>query len=344
MLRLLYSWLLRLHPPAFRERFTEEMLCIFDQTVASEARTERHAASGLLADGVVSLVRQWTRIAVSPEEADAFAGDSIPAVGSPVFSSLPGFKPRPGAMIYGVTLSIAAFCVVFFAMRYSWTHRAAIVLPVESYAADSSSSDSSTTSSPGFTLPSVATSDNQADAQPQSRFDLANAAQLSKPETVTSEQATENGIKPASSSAGIAPRFDRKIAAGITTRRLTRQDGENTPDKFGTAADSVANSSASDYPDEVVSAPASAWLEPYVGNYITDAPAHSQIAVTARNGHLEIEIDGQDKIAAVAASSKTKFLLVGKTNDSIGFVVNDNGAVRELNLYRDGHLIAAHRR
>src|SRR5579863_1522690 len=183
MLRLLYSCLLRLHPAGFKERFSEEMLCIFDQTVAGHAERRVRAACRLLTDGLASLVRQWTRIAVSPEEADALAADSIPADGLPVFCSLPAFKPRLGAMIYGAALSLAAFCVVFVAMRYSWTHRATVVLPVESYeaessGADSSGADSSTPSSQGFTLPSAATPDSQAGAQPQNGFDSRNTEQL----------------------------------------------------------------------------------------------------------------------------------------------------------------------
>jgi D-alanyl-D-alanine carboxypeptidase len=51
--RSLYRGLLRLHPPAFRERFGEEMLWIFDEAA------EMQGVARLLADGVVSLVRQW---------------------------------------------------------------------------------------------------------------------------------------------------------------------------------------------------------------------------------------------------------------------------------------------
>src|SRR3989442_15265254 len=53
MLRSLYRRLLYLHPPAFRQRFAEEMLWIFDEAAAT------HGALGLFADGLVSLLRQW---------------------------------------------------------------------------------------------------------------------------------------------------------------------------------------------------------------------------------------------------------------------------------------------
>jgi hypothetical protein len=53
MTRTLYSWLLGLHPPRFRERYAEEMAWIFD-----EAATSREKAF-LICDGFESLARQW---------------------------------------------------------------------------------------------------------------------------------------------------------------------------------------------------------------------------------------------------------------------------------------------
>jgi hypothetical protein len=48
----LYRWLVRLHPPAFRQRFGPEMLCVYDEA-------DRGERPRLLVDGVVSLGRQW---------------------------------------------------------------------------------------------------------------------------------------------------------------------------------------------------------------------------------------------------------------------------------------------
>ncbi len=53
MTRLLYQWLLWLHPPRFRREFAGEMLWIFDNSVASEG------SAHLLFDALVSLGRQW---------------------------------------------------------------------------------------------------------------------------------------------------------------------------------------------------------------------------------------------------------------------------------------------
>jgi hypothetical protein len=50
MVSRLYSLLLRLHPRAFRERFSEEMLSIFDES------PRKHP---LLLDACASLLRQW---------------------------------------------------------------------------------------------------------------------------------------------------------------------------------------------------------------------------------------------------------------------------------------------
>jgi hypothetical protein len=52
MKRALYRSLICLHPPSFRERFGDEMLCVFDE--ASGAGTAR-----LFVDGLISLFRQW---------------------------------------------------------------------------------------------------------------------------------------------------------------------------------------------------------------------------------------------------------------------------------------------
>jgi hypothetical protein len=53
MIRGLYRCLLRLHPVAFRLRFEEEMLWIFDQAAGS------WGAASLVRDAAISLSRQW---------------------------------------------------------------------------------------------------------------------------------------------------------------------------------------------------------------------------------------------------------------------------------------------
>ena len=53
MTRTLYRWLIYLHPPAFRLRFEEELLWIFDEL------RDVSGASPLLCDASTSVLRQW---------------------------------------------------------------------------------------------------------------------------------------------------------------------------------------------------------------------------------------------------------------------------------------------
>ncbi|MEZ2348488.1 hypothetical protein [Terriglobus sp. RCC_193] len=61
--RGVYQLLLALHPAAFRERFAQEMLWVFDQTVGDTGVC--HA----LADGTLSVMKQWAANDVSPRAA-----------------------------------------------------------------------------------------------------------------------------------------------------------------------------------------------------------------------------------------------------------------------------------
>jgi hypothetical protein len=53
MTRTLYRWLIGLHPPAFRLRFEQELLWIFDESL------DAFGAAPLLYDAFGSLLRQW---------------------------------------------------------------------------------------------------------------------------------------------------------------------------------------------------------------------------------------------------------------------------------------------
>jgi hypothetical protein len=112
---------LRLHPPGFRKRFADEMLSIFD------ASAGKPAAVKLLADGLMSLMRQWT---LRPE----FWHDLSPAPqpapdGIPSFQTLDPFRPCTAAVIHGVVLSTAVFCITCFAIKYSWIHVLHVHIP-----------------------------------------------------------------------------------------------------------------------------------------------------------------------------------------------------------------------
>jgi hypothetical protein len=105
---------LRLHPSGFRRRFADEMISIFDHSVG------KPAALRLLVDGLVSLARQW---ALRPEFWHELSPAQQPAAdGIPSFYTLDPFRPRAGAVIQGLVLSTAIFCLTCFAIRYSWIH------------------------------------------------------------------------------------------------------------------------------------------------------------------------------------------------------------------------------
>jgi hypothetical protein len=53
MMRSLYQFILRMHPPQFRRRFCDEMLSIFDEAGPTQS------GFGLLIDGLRSFARQW---------------------------------------------------------------------------------------------------------------------------------------------------------------------------------------------------------------------------------------------------------------------------------------------
>ena len=52
-MRYLYASLIRLHPPAFRQQFAQEMLWIFEEA------EDAWGAGSLFRDAILSLLRQW---------------------------------------------------------------------------------------------------------------------------------------------------------------------------------------------------------------------------------------------------------------------------------------------
>ncbi|HEV3207978.1 MAG TPA: hypothetical protein VGZ28_13565 [Terriglobales bacterium] len=120
MLRVIYRWLLCLHPPYFRRRFARELLSIFDQQKGTLASAK------MAADGVLSLLRQWALRPQFWEEPVAPA----PA-GVPLFYMTTSFRPRAWPLIDGVLLSLATFAAVCMMMQYTWNHP--VYMPIVSY-------------------------------------------------------------------------------------------------------------------------------------------------------------------------------------------------------------------
>ncbi len=119
MLRRWYCFLLRMHPPYFRQRFADEMLSIFDETAEDATAVDgamlhgKLAALKLLIDGLLSLGRQW---ALRP---DFWQQPARPAQdGIPHFYSFESYKPRKGALIYGALSSVVTFTVFCITFNY----------------------------------------------------------------------------------------------------------------------------------------------------------------------------------------------------------------------------------
>jgi Ca2+-binding EF-hand superfamily protein len=128
MRRILYVWLLRLHPAPFRHQFGSEMLTIFDDPASHKN------SRGLFTDAIVSLLRQWV---LRPEFRNAGA-DTVVAAVVPMFATLDDYRLRPVAVLHGCVLSVVLLCSVAFignpGMASRWligAHRpAGALLPV----------------------------------------------------------------------------------------------------------------------------------------------------------------------------------------------------------------------
>lgn len=111
MTRRLYILLLWLHPRAFRQRFGDEMLGIFDESDQKLA---------LMVDGLVSLFRQWTlrphEVSFSPTTADV-----------PLFYSAGPEVPRASALMNGGLITLVAFGLILLAMSHRWRQANLIV-------------------------------------------------------------------------------------------------------------------------------------------------------------------------------------------------------------------------
>jgi hypothetical protein len=87
MTRTLYRCLLWLHPAAFRQEFAGEMLWIFEKASLSDG------AAPLLADGLVSLARQWLLRTESWKWVVAVLGGMLQVTAGGLGALL--FGPRP---------------------------------------------------------------------------------------------------------------------------------------------------------------------------------------------------------------------------------------------------------
>jgi hypothetical protein len=123
MLRRIYRCVLRLHPPAFRSRFGDEILSIFDEAKG------KLSGFRLLMDSMLSLIRQWTLRPQFWSESVSAPAPQAALDGIPSFCTLNPFRPRPAAVVPGLILSIAVFSLTCVAIKYSWIHVLHVRIP-----------------------------------------------------------------------------------------------------------------------------------------------------------------------------------------------------------------------
>jgi hypothetical protein len=312
MLRLVYRWLLRLHPARFRERFTEEMLSIFDHHVA-----EKPAAVKLLGDGFISLMRQWTLRSEYQEEKESGAHSATDGV--PLFYTFESFKPRTSALIDGGILSLLVFCAVCLILRYNWTHP--IFVPFQGVQFEArSDNEPSKTSLDLSPLAVLRTNSQQGPISQESQFSA-----LKKVPTVVQRPVSPQVLTEAGRSGTVTP-----DQSGTKVSSSTARSSPTT---------SVPSWSAQTTAHQKVSGEI---LRLYAGMYATDPPNRLEILITAEHGELAIEVSGEPKYVLVAESG-AKFVASGAANTWIEFVQRNDRTVYELNLYRNGRHITAHR-
>lgn len=303
MIRSLYRCALRLHPPAFRKRFADEMLSIFDQADGNPA------ALKFLLDAVLSLSRQWALRHEFWHEASPSAAPTPVFDGVPSFSSITPFRPRSAALLNGLVLSLAVFCLTCFAIRYSWIHVLHVRIPEVQF------------ERPSWVPPSPRTSG----MSPILEKPLAPLPPIHKAPSVTTVPAT-----PA------LPQIPPPVET-VSHRRSTRNSGHTN------AVRPQSNLQISNQLAET-SVEAELPLEPYEGTYVVDSPAKLTIVIATEEDSLMMSISGQAGLG-LAPISETKFTVEGLQNCWIEFTPGDatSPRMRELQLSCNGNSYVAHR-
>jgi hypothetical protein len=311
MLRFLYSWLLRLHPEGFRKRFTQEMLSIFDQVGKGPA------AAKLVADALLSLLRQWTLRSEYWET----ASERVPwsADGAPVFYIVESFKPRRGALYAGGIITLTLFCAGYLDLKYDWRHPAFIPFKGIEFAE----------SPEGFAPGSPPVVTPQGSAYPYSRLQPVSPRRVTKlPEVLSST--TEQPLHPPLTAPPALPKT--RAQAGLDAFDSNSHPIRVSPSSLDRAVT-----------PEKISEDA---LQIYAGAYVTDPPAEFTILITAEDGELAIEIPREPKSGLVHADG-TRFVFAGphdRNGNWIEFLKRDDGTADELRIYINGRQFAAHRK
>ncbi|HLV89117.1 MAG TPA: S41 family peptidase [Candidatus Sulfotelmatobacter sp.] len=226
MLRQLFIFALRLHPPAFRARFEDEMLSIYDHTVGARNRF------ALLVDIVFSVSRQWALRSEfwleSPSLSQPAGSEGIPS-----FYTLDRFHPKAAALVHGLLLSSVLFALTCFAIKYSWIHLLHVRIPEVQFSAfQPVATDSPRDPGPQASIPAK-TSPAPPHSDPQRNLLGENAGQPSGAKSAT----TSAAIGPASQAVPQAPAtaiarqsvpegtlgvVERKLIVRAAAQQLTR--------------------------------------------------------------------------------------------------------------------------
>ncbi len=306
MLRRVYGWIIRLHPRRFRDRFGPQMLSIFDDS------QESISAPRLLADGAVSVARQW---ALRSRSGIAETAEPVPwsADGAPVFYILGDYRPRTSSLITGGMLTLVAFCAVWLVSEYTWTHP--VFMPLVTVQFDAGPALKTPVESPVSALPlqAIVSSSNEvisARSRPQSAPTAAEPSPM--------------------------PLVDHSVSQPPVSAPVTK-----TQASAAFAASGASHATKTAAPVIVPAVPERTLLS-YTGLYTTGPPNALHIAVTADGGRLAIQIAGEAS-TRLAALGGTDFMFFDSESDLVEFIKHGHGPAYDLVVCRNGRRLTAHR-
>jgi hypothetical protein len=310
MLRRLYSWIIRLHPRRFRDRFAQEMLSIFDESKPDQGTAR------LLADGAVSLVRQWA-LRSGPGVAETRQAVPWSTDGTPVFYVFQHYKPRTSSLITGGMLTLVVFCAAWLVCEYAWTHP--MFMPLVTVQSEPGP-DLKTTGQSGpspLPLQATATSSNEM------------ISARSGPKRVP------NSSEPTPAPLGNPPVSQPTVSAQFANA----QPSAVLPANAATVTSSSVQPARNLGVAPTIPKPA---ILSCIGVYKTDMPNPLIIAVTAEQAGLAIQIPGGPG-TRLAPLGGTDFIFSDSRNDFVEFMARGHAPAHELVIYRNGRRMTAHR-
>jgi len=300
MLRSFYRWLLRLHPPRFRDRFAEEMMSIFDHF------EEREAGAKLVGDAFVSLVRQWSMRSESwAVEARALAPAGTDA--APSFFTFKRFRPRKNALLAGVVLTCTVYSVLFFAIRHSKAH--SMYLPHVIFESDAGADLKPLTRAPQRARAVTAPPQTPAPAWPRT-----NPSGTERP--LPGDVASKERI--------YSPRASTRTGTGKSDSSTNQPQALPGPLPIQSSRQTFAHIGAS-----------RETLLSYVGTYTMDPPGSLVVLITVEGADLTIEFPGEPKRVLVQEDER-RFAFSDAANCWLEFIKVDNGAGYDVHISRNG--------